>query len=335
VTGPPQPIDRMEFDTAQLVAEHPPLWYDRNKQVVYEIACPTGRAHSGRLGYSRWGAMPLPTSVNVPHAATSLIDFRENFYDYAPALPSLDAVEWHVNFADPYLFVAYGSPLLAQDEMQVAEHPALGSLLEALNARGMPALTVEDGRPTPVLVNGVERRCRIAIDVNAAEGRPYGLYGGAFALADPEVVRRATHRIDPPTVSHIISMAAPNGGVGRYRIEEIEYVLVTAFTGFRAAVLESQRVRGPSSPVVIHTGYWGCGVFGGNRILMTILQMLAAEMAGVERLVLHIVDRSAKEVVGQAQQTLLGELSGAGRDVRGLVRRIEGMGLEWGVGDGN
>jgi hypothetical protein len=39
---------------------------------------------------------------------------------------------WHVNFADPQLFVAYGSQLLAQDELQAAEHPLLGSIREAL-----------------------------------------------------------------------------------------------------------------------------------------------------------------------------------------------------------
>ncbi len=42
--------------------------------------------------------------------------------------------EWWVNFADPHLFVAYGSSLFAQDEIQVAEHPSLGHLREALYA---------------------------------------------------------------------------------------------------------------------------------------------------------------------------------------------------------
>ena len=49
-------------------------------------------------------------------------------------------------------------------------------------------------------------------------------------------------------------MAAPAGGVGRYRIDDIEYVLVTAFTAFRAAVLESARARGSDCPVVVHSG---------------------------------------------------------------------------------
>jgi hypothetical protein len=47
----------------------------------------------------------------------------------------------------------------------------------------------------------------------------------------------------------------------------IEFVLATAFTGFSAARLESARLN-PSPVVAIHTGFWGCGAFGGNRVLM-------------------------------------------------------------------
>jgi Poly (ADP-ribose) glycohydrolase (PARG) len=50
-------------------------------------------------------------------------------------------------------------------------------------------------------------------------------------------------------------------------VDAIEYVLVTAFTAFRAAALESARSRGAGSPVVVHTGFWGCGAFGGHRVL--------------------------------------------------------------------
>jgi endo-1,4-beta-mannosidase len=84
----------------------------------------------------------------------------EDVYDYKPAWLEGKSLEWHVNFADPHLFTAYGTSLFTQDEMQVAEHPILGSLREAILSRGLPALTVEDGSPTPVLVAGAERRCR-------------------------------------------------------------------------------------------------------------------------------------------------------------------------------
>ena len=77
----------------------------------------------------------------------------------------------------------------------------------------------------------------------------------------------------------------PVGGRGRYRVDEIEQVLVTAYTAFRAAVLESARSLGPGCPVVVHTGFWGCGAFGGNRVLMTRFRWPPPAMAGVERTV--------------------------------------------------
>ncbi len=56
------------------------------------------------------------------------LEVREGVYDYASATGVAGAVEWHVNFADPRLFTAYGTGFFAQDEMQVAEHPGLGAL---------------------------------------------------------------------------------------------------------------------------------------------------------------------------------------------------------------
>ena len=47
-------------------------------------------------------------------------------FDYAPN--SDDVAHWYPNFAHSCLFVAYSGALLAQDELQVMEHPILGSL---------------------------------------------------------------------------------------------------------------------------------------------------------------------------------------------------------------
>ena len=51
--------------------------------------------------------------------------------------------------------------------------------------------------------------------------------------------------------------------------------------GFRAAKLESQRrLESNQDAVVIHTGFWGCGVYGNDRVLIALLQILAARLAG-------------------------------------------------------
>ena len=286
VSPNPEPLDRGEFDAATLMRQYPPVLRNPNKLVAFRVACPDGTA-GGHLSYSRWAEMPLSATADPGRAAT-LVAVRDDFYDYEP--PTEPAPEWHVNFADPRLFYAYGSPLFAQDEMQVAEHPALGSLREALVAERRSTLTVEDGRPRPVLVMGAERRVRIATDRSAADGRPNGLYGNAFADAGSEAVRRATTVIDPPTLSGVI----------------------------------------------VHTGFWGCGAFGGNRVMMTLLQALAAEMAGVGDLVMHVGEVSGRTPVDQAGVLLRDVLAEPEPDgTAALIGRIESLGLEWGHSDGN
>jgi len=328
-----EPLERLVFPTQKLMEEHPPVLWNRNKRIVFEVACPPESISAGELTYTRWSAMALPGAVDL-RSAVERVEAREGPYDYALETTPLDAVHWHVNFADPRLFVAYRGALFAQDEMQVAEHPALGALKEALTAGDRPAVTVEDGRPTPVLIKGVERRCRIATDRNPEAGRPRGLYGNAFGQASEDVVRRAISRIDPPTITNLIAMAAPDGGAGAYQAQEIEYILETAFTGFRSAVLESADGRTERPPVVVHTGFWGCGAFGGDRVLMAALQALAAEMAGLDRLVLHTFSAAGAEAWREAQR-LLGEMAGTGMaPVPAVVEKMVAQGFQWGVSNG-
>jgi hypothetical protein len=330
------PISRQTFDAAALMHEHPPKFRNRNKQAVFEMAYPAGQPPAGTLVYTRWGAMKLPLALNASERIE--IEARADVYDYRPTgSAGAPGREWHVNFADPHLFVAYASGLFAQDEMQVLEHPVLGSLKEALDASGLITLTVERDRPTPVLVRGVERRVAVATDPNAAEGRPMGLYGNRFAAAPPDAVRRATRVIDPPTLSNLIAVAAPVGGPGRYTRDEIEHVLATAYTGFAAAALETDEACGTGAGAVVHTGFWGCGAFGGNRTLMSMLQIVAARLAGVEGLVFHAFDSAGKARFDEARAILDREIAPVGKavPVGELIGRVERMGFEWGVGDGN
>lgn len=329
----PEPLERLTFDAAALVAEHPPVLRHTNKLVVYSVACPEGSVHAGTIGYTRWPAAALPTHVK-PGAVLGHVRARPEIYQYERPEDMPDASEWYVNFADPLLFYAYGSSLFAQDEMQSAEHPALGSLVEALHVGSHRAVTEDETGPTPVLVTGVERRCMVTIDRNDAEGRPRGLYGNEFSAASPDAVRRATKRLDPPTVTNIIALAAPSYGVGPYTRETIERILVTAHTGFAAAMRESALIA-PGRPVVIDTGYWGCGVFGGNRVLMSLLQLLAAGMAGVDRLVFHTIGPEGaapfEEALGILEQDLAprGEMT-----VDDLIDYVLARGFLWGMNDG-
>lgn len=217
--------------------------------------------------------------------------------------------------------------------MQVAEHPALGSLREALLKAGDEPLTVERGEPTPILITGVERRCRVAIDANAERGRPDGLYGNRFSRAKPETIAQATTPIIPPTVSNLIAIEAPYGESGPYTPSQIEFVLSTAYTAFAAATEEGQKLQAGSGSFV-HTGFWGCGAYGGNRELMALLQLLAAKLAGVHGLVFHAGDERGVETFERARDRLLEFLDSTSNVVE-LIARIAASGYEWGVGDGN
>lgn len=325
-------IVRQTLDLGELVAAHPPRFTDKNKKLVHALCCPPGEASRGTLVYERWRSMPLPE--RVPERVPDLT-MREDVFAYEPAPPGV--VEWHLNFADPHLFVAYAGRLLAQDELQVLEHPALGSLREWLSASAdrdlrFRPVTEEDGASTPVLVRGVPRRCALATDPDLLEGRPLGLYGNRFSRASADAVRRAVTVIDPPTSSNILAMAAPPGGTGPYTDIEIRAILATAYTGFRAARLSSQAAETPA--VVVHTGHWGTGAFGGNKVLMTILQMLAARLAGIDRLVHHTFDEvgSAAWVEGKRRLDELGVVRARIADV---VSAVHAMGFVWGVSDGN
>lgn len=327
-----EPLQRRQFVTSELVRDHPPRWHDRNKRLVYDITCPAGSADNGRISYSRWPALELPDNLDIGAAVERLVE-RVGFYDYEP-LADLNAVEWHVNFAASDLFVAYSASLLAQDELQVMEHPALGALREALRAAGESTLIVERGAPTPILVTGVERRCNFATDVNIDEDRPKGLYGNEFERASADAIRRATHRLEPPTISNIIAIEAPPGGWGAYDEATIRYILTTAYTGFRAAVVESRRLRA-DAPVVVHSGFWGLGAYGGNRTLMAILQLVASGLAGLDHLVFHTGESAGGTSLREAVRTCEEELS-APTPIRthDFIAKLTALEYQWGVSNG-
>ncbi len=315
---------RRTYDAASLFVDHPPKLRHLHKRMVLDAAVPRGTTLAGKIELTRWAAAPLPASLAL--AATECTPLPGHF-DYAGDHRGV----WHLNFADPNLFFAYGSALLAQDELQAAEHPALGPIREALLAEGQPALTEMDLQPTPVLVAGVERRCEILTAPCAA--RPGGLYGNRFAAASIDDVRDAIRVISPPTLTNLIAIAAPGGGSGPYSREDIEQVLVTAYTGFAAAALES-RALWPGMPVEIRTGFWGCGAFGGNRHAMTLLQLLAARLAGIDRVKFYAFDDAglAAYRTGAAD---LEQVLAPGGSLADVITRIEARGYVWGYSDGN
>lgn len=325
----PQPLDRMQFDAASLIDAHPPRWHHPNKQAIYDLVLASGHAFGGQIAYARWPALQLPSTLTVQNEHR----ISQGVFAYLPPAKP-DDVDWHVNFADPSLFVAYASPLFAQDELQVAEHPILGSLREALVAMQKRAETVDARHePTPITISGVQRFCAVDTRPNPGAGRPRGMYGNRFAHESVRNVIAATTLISPPTITNLLAMAAPACGHGEYSHDEIKYIVSTAYTGFAATRRESAEFAGEKCRTVVNTGFWGCGAFGGNRTLMTMLQALAADLADVQ-LVFHAFDAAGVDLAGDAWQRygrMRTEISAVEEMLEALVQEE----FQWGESDGN
>ncbi|WP_395739623.1 hypothetical protein [Prosthecobacter sp.] len=330
---------QLDFDLARLTIDFPPVWRHPHKQAIHDRVRREGGPLTGTLRYTRWQMAPLPQEMNL-HACE--VRAEAGFFTYTESNPGI----WHMNFADPRLFAAYGSPLMAQDEWQVLEHPALASLREAMLRHEPPALTRENGISTPVLIVNAPRQCCIDLSGSATSARPWWsrflssatpqpLYGNAFASATQDAVLHATTVLNPPIPSHIIALAAPTG-TGVYTPRQITDILQTAFSGFSAAVIESARHGVPSAQITIHTGWWGCGAFGGNRTLMALLQTLAAKMAAVGRLVFHIGGERERCHFTDALSFLdLVTAQGTTSGIPAIISEIEALNFHWGQSDGN
>ena len=260
-----------------LVSQYPPKISNINKKIVYEKASLNQSNYGQNITVSQyicqWGMWDTNIENlklnNNPLSRPVVIDYihKDGFYDY---IDYLGFSCWHVNFADRNLFYGYGSGLFAQDEIQVAEHPVLGSVREYILAQNAEPLTSsQDGFPMPFLISGVPRQCIINTE---------GIYGNAFGSAQPDTIH---HAIKPTmSLSNIITMNALRQGQSSvYSESEISKIFIICLTGFQSAVIESK--NSPSS-VVINTGYWGCGAFGGNRVLMAAIQLVVARILGIK-----------------------------------------------------
>ena len=323
-------IAKKHWHAATLVSECIPRFFHSSKRRLYELAFSDGKQSDGEIGYSRWGARPLPDSFAakpVPLIATKQL----GFFDYAPSSQD-GTTQWYLNFANNDVFSAWASPLFAQDEIQVAEHPALIALrLEAMRS-GLLMLCIEDHEPTPILITGVERR--LAINTAVTTERPSGLYGNQFRRASIEDVEAATTVVPLPEITNLIAIEAPADGAGYYCEEDIHFILRTAFSGF-AAAREVGLNWDQSKHVSIHTGFWGCGAYGGNRVVMILLQMLAADLAAIDQLTFHVGDSSGVPPFMQAEETYYLLRADPARTVEQVISMIVSQGHSWGEGDGN
>lgn len=239
-----------------------------------------------------------------------------------------------MNFADPKLFGYYGGPMFAQDEIQVFEHPILGSIREYLldgTEEGMKpwALTLRDGQPhtpTPYLIEQAPQWQKVDTTPRLPLGGMGMIYGHNFSTAPDEEVEAGIKVVDEDIRNNIMACSAIVGS-GQYSYEDIEIQFKTLLCAFKSAK-EISTEKGKKC--VIHGGMWGCGAFGGNPELMLFLQICAAGVCGVDELVLHAVDDDAYEDALDMYLDMNDEMS-----LDGIIMMLYDNEYYWGQGDGN
>jgi hypothetical protein len=315
-----KPKDSFSFNIADLLSESPIEWLDHNKAFAASLVPVNPADLEGDIVFKVWPEAELPQK----NTGECRFAVRGEFFDYSSDEQYFD---WYLNFADPDLFGFYNSSLMAQDELQVFEHPVLAHLREKLLSLDFyPETTDDDKRPTPVTVTGAYRVC--SVDTQPDE-EGFSIYGNAFSQAPKEIIRERITPIIPPTKSNILAIASLPGGRGFYTEKQIEEILIIAFSGFSAAAQETDKTQIPR----VNSGFWGCGAYGGNRTIMTILQLVAASLAGVE-LRYWTGDSSGAEVAEDAYQIYCDILKRSNQ-TQDIIKLLVAMKFDWGVSDGN
>ncbi|KAL9642526.1 hypothetical protein ABK040_011093 [Willaertia magna] len=358
----------LELNKKDLLKQYPIKFMNKNKTFLYNLHkeqhLDCNELYNGNLIYCRYKAFQRPKLYKKKEllnktkliAQPNIFNYNEKVQEDSEENNTLQKTfHWYLNFSHSNLFVAWKGSLFAQDEIQVAEHPILGSLQQYLLSKSnqdtkYSPLTVQSGVATPILIKNVDRR--VAVNVT-----DFNLYGNKFASANEDLIKQATTVIDPKTnrTSNIFALEAPTGGHGNYDLSTISYIFDTAYSGFRACKLEStnhnnkeeeEGLKEEKNVTIIHTGNWGTGAYGGSKELMALLQILAARLAGVDYLFYHAFSKEGVDAVEKAVEVLDKELGLGVIDencseeasivsVQEILRNVEKKGYKWGFSDGN
>lgn len=304
-------------------------WYNENKNKLLKLIDNANFDVNSSVNISRWKHYDIPNYILNKKL---VIEVKNDIYQYSN---NSDFYEnWHVNFADGDLFIAYGSKLLAQDEHQVLEHPILANIREFLSKKSKVDSKFDPNTrnyhikpylPTPILIKNVQRNFNI--DTKPDEINITGIYGKNFALSSFDEILRKTNIIKHQQYSNIIAIEACTVSSGFYTKEQIKDLFITAYTAFKVAKNISL------NQVVINTGDWGTGVNGGNKIINALIQLLAALCAEIDLVVFYTSDIKSFDETRRLFEYFIkiNDLI----NIDKIFDELTQMNFEWNVGDGN
>ena len=111
----------------------------------------------------------------------------------------------------------------------------------------------------------------------------YSGYGGQFTYTGPftdpnHVDPKNRCSLDIVAIDAIPAGWLPGGAIHQFKPDSIFREICKAYCGFSFETCGD--TAGGNSRVPVATGNWGCGAFGGNKQLKTVVQWLAATCAG-------------------------------------------------------
>ena len=186
-----------------------------------------------------------------------------------------NTVHWTPNFADSNLFGFCEGPLLAQDELQVAEHPALAHIKAALSPQQRTL-----NRFDVALFQNVPR-LGVLDTATPLAGRvpPQTLYGNVFAGASQQEISSRLTRYNNPVGSNIYAIEAPRVPLALkdqpYQRQDLAALFFT-FKNFLHAMKETC----PGVKNIVHAGNWGTGAWGNDPKTVYLMTLAATRSAG-------------------------------------------------------
>lgn len=337
-------VSRGDFSVScqELIKNYPPRFNNSVKSDFYKKALSVYESQEGDIKFLQ--CLFNPGFSQNERIVFNPLDVKtdDGFFNYARDTSNDNKIVWHLNFSDLNLFGFYGSSLFAQDEIQTMEHPLLCSLREyilksSVSKSCAKTIFIQErfGNyfPTPVLIENVPYWISVDTKPVLSDGRIGNVYGNCFDGASQEELEAGIKVFDGDVKTNIIAMAALSRKSGKYKKIEIDFTLQTALCAFeKARVLSiAHNELNENLKVSIHTGNWGCGVFGGNKEFMYLVQLIAASCAGVDEVVFHAIDKVAFDRAVIEYEKIKGDSI----TFNGIVDRLYSKDYYWGISDGN